>query len=152
VTHAIDKPGLIRLLEAPLAALGYELVDIDLRVGSNGLLRLYIDAEGGVTLDDCELASRQISAFLDVEDPMPGRYVLEVSSPGIERRLRTVEHFRRFVNEEVKIQLARPQDGRRRFRGRLTDVDEEAISVVVDGVACRLPFEDIAMATLVPQL
>jgi len=113
VTQAIDKAGLIRLLEAPLAALGYELVDLDLRMGRNGLLRLYIDREGGVTLDDCEHVSRQISAFLDVEDPMPGRYVLEVSSPGIERRLRTVEHFRRFVNEEVKIQLARPQDGRR---------------------------------------
>ncbi|MGD8324483.1 MAG: ribosome maturation factor RimP [Gammaproteobacteria bacterium] len=137
------------LLEGPILALGYELVDLDLRTGANGLLRVFIDSDAGVTLDDCETVSRQIGALLDVEDPIPGRYVLEVSSPGIDRRLRTSGHFARHVNEEVKIQLSRPQGGRRRFRGRLADVDEQAVSVEVDGTQWRLPIADIATATLV---
>jgi len=152
VSGAIDKTGLLELLDGPVAALGYELVDIDLRIGANGLLRLFIDSQDGVTLDDCETVSRQISALLDVEDPIPGSYVLEVSSPGIERRLRTEGHFRRHVNEEVKIQLTRPQDGRRRFRGTVAGVDEQAVAVVVDGVQWRLPIADIATATLVARI
>ena len=135
-----------------MTALGYELVDIDLRTGAHGLLRLFIDANEGVTLDDCEKVSRQISTLLDVEDPIPGSYVLEVSSPGVDRRLRTAGHFRQHVNEEVKIQLLRPHDGRRRFRGQLADVDETAVSVLVDGRQWRLPFAEIATATLVARV
>jgi len=152
VSRAIDKSDLLNLLEGPVAALGYELVDLDLRIGASGLVRLFIDSEDGATLDDCETVSRQVSALLDVEDPIPGSYVLEVSSPGIDRRLRTQRHFRRYVNEEVKIQLARPHDGRRRFRGTLADVDEQAVSVVVDGRQWRLPIADIASATLVARV
>jgi ribosome maturation factor RimP len=144
-----DKATLLNLLERPVNALGYELVDLDLRVGANGLLRVFIDAANGVTLDDCEKVSRQISALLDVEDPIPGRYVLEVSSPGVDRRLRTSGHFAQHVNEEVRIQLTRPKDGRRRFRGRLADVDEDAVSILVDGTQWRLPLTDIATANLV---
>lgn len=143
---------MLSLLEGPVGALGYELVDIDLRVGANGLLRLFIDADNGVTLDDCEAVSRQISALLDVEDPIPGSYVLEVSSPGIDRRLRTSGHFARHMNEEVKIQLARPKDGRRRFRGKVTEVDDQSVSVLVDGMRWQLPIADIASATLVAQV
>lgn len=149
---ATDKQELLSLLEGPIAALGYELVDLDLRVGANGLLRVFIDADGGVGLDDCETVSRQIGALLDVEDPIPGSYVLEVSSPGVDRRLRTSRHFARHVNEEVKIQLSRPHDGRRRFRGRLAAVDDQAVSVVVDGTQWRLPIAEIATATLVAQV
>ena len=152
MSRAIDKSDLLNLLEGPVAALGYELVDLDLRIGASGLVRLFIDSEDGATLDDCETVSRQVSALLDVEDPIPGSYVLEVSSPGIDRRLRTQRHFRRYVNEEVKIQLARPHDGRRRFRGTLADVDEQAVSVVVDGRQWRLPIADIASATLVARV
>jgi ribosome maturation factor RimP len=147
-----DKQRLLDLLEGPIAALGYELVDLDLRVGANGLLRLFIDSQPGVTLDDCEVVSRQISALLDVEDPIPGSYVLEVSSPGIDRRLRTSGHFAQHVNEEVKIQLARPHDGRRRFRGKVAEVDDKAVSVVVDGTKWRLPIAEIATATLVARV
>jgi ribosome maturation factor RimP len=149
---ATDKQTLLNLLEGPIAALGYELVDLDLRVGANGLLRLFIDSEQGITLDDCELISRQISALLDVEDPIPGSYVLEVSSPGIDRRLRTKHHFAAHVDEEVKIQLVRPREGRRRFRGKVAEVDETAVSVVVDGTKWRLPIAEIATATLVAQV
>jgi len=149
--RATDKPSLIALLEPPLRSMGYELVDLDLRVGRNGLLRLYIDAVGGVTVDDCQDVSRQIGALLDVEDPLPGSYVLEVSSPGFDRRLRTVEHFERFMNEEVRIQLTHAQDGRKRLRGRLCGVDNGTVSVLVDGSEWQLRLEDIATANLIPQ-
>lgn len=151
MSGSTEKQELLRLLEGPIAALGYELVDLDLRIGASGLLRLFIDSEHGVTLDDCETVSRQISTLLDVEDPIPGSYVLEVSSPGVDRRLRTSGHFAQHVNEEVKIQLTRPQDGRRRFRGRLADVNEQAVCVLVDGTKWRLPISEIATATLVAQ-
>jgi ribosome maturation factor RimP len=148
---AVDKRELIELLERPIAALGYELVDLDVRTGGRGLLRIYIDCEHGVGLSDCEAVSRQIGALLDVEDPLPGSYVLEVSSPGLDRRLRTAEHFARFANEEIKIQLSRPQNGRRRFRGRLQGVEDETVLIEVDGTLWRLDIDDIAVATLVPQ-
>jgi ribosome maturation factor RimP len=89
---------LIELLEPTVKALGFELVDVEANIGRRSLLRLFIDREPAVTLADCELVSGQISAFLDVEDPLPGSYLLEVSSPGLDRRLRTPEHFRRFVS------------------------------------------------------
>ena len=93
--HAISvNSDLSNCWSRPVEALGYELVDLDFRVGRRGLLRIFIDKQNGVNLEDCELVSRQLSAYLDVEDPLPGRYVLEVSSPGLDRPLRTLEHFR----------------------------------------------------------
>ncbi|HEU4617041.1 MAG TPA: ribosome maturation factor RimP [Gammaproteobacteria bacterium] len=149
-----DKQALIDLLDPVVTALGYELVDLDLRLGRNGLVRLYIDrpegAEGGVTLGDCELVSGQVGAFLDVEDPLPGSYVLEVSSPGLDRRLRTAAHFERFVGSEVKVELKHAEQGRRRFRGRLTGIEGEAIHVDVDGSDLHWNLADIAEARLVP--
>jgi ribosome maturation factor RimP len=148
---AVDKRALIELLERPIGALGYELVDLDVRTGGRGLLRIYIDSEDGVRLSDCEAVSRQIGALLDVEDPLPGSYVLEVSSPGLDRRLRTAEHFARYTDEEVKIQLSRPQDGRRRFRGRLRGLEGDTVLIEVDGTLWRLAVDNIAVATLVPR-
>src|SRR5690606_8260953 len=151
---SLDKKDLIELLEGPVRALGYELVDLDVHVGRNGLLRVYIDRAGatedGITLADCELVSGQLGAFLDVEDPLPGSYVLEVSSPGIDRRLRTREHFARFIGEEVSVELKRPHEGRRKLRGRVTGVENEDISIDVDGALWRIDIEDIATARLVP--
>lgn len=145
------KQRLMKLLESPVNAMGYELVDVEAHAGANGLLRLYIDQETGINLDDCELVSRQISAFLDVEEPMPGHYTLEVSSPGLDRPLRTVEHFTRFAGQEAKIRLASPIDGRRNFRGRLRGVEGEHLLIDVDKVQWRLPLGDIAAANLVPE-
>jgi len=147
----IDKQGLIELLEPTLRRLGYELVDIDLNLGRRGLLRLYIDKDIGVTLSDCEFVSEQIGAFLDVEDPLPGSYVLEVSSPGFDRRLRTLEHFERFLDEDVRIELIRPHGGRKRFRGRIADVGERSVVVEVDGERWQFELGDIGMARLVPK-
>ena len=147
-----DREHLVSLLQRPIEALGYELVDLDLRVGGEGLLRVFIDHPDGIALQDCEAVSRQLSAFLDVEDPLPGHYVLEVSSPGIERRLRTLEHFARFVGNEVKVELKRKTDGRRKLRGELKGVDDQLVIVDVEGHPWRLRINDIAKAQLVAEV
>lgn len=142
-----------QLLEPTLAAMGYELVDLDARIGGRkGLLRLYIDKPEGVGLDDCEKVSNQVSGVLDVEDPIPGEYVLEVSSPGLDRPLKRPEHFERFTGSEAKITLKAPLDGRRRFRGLLEGVEDGFVAVRVDGELYRLRIADIEKAKLVPEL
>src|SRR5688500_6885849 len=113
------------LLGPVVAGLGYELWEIEYapRAGG-GLLRLYIDADEGISLDDCERVSRAVSETLDETDPIPGHYTLEVSSPGLDRVLRTRAHFARFTGERVKLEMMRPVDGRKRFQGRLQTVGE----------------------------
>ena len=150
--HAIRKQRLLELLEPPLGALGYELVDLDVRVGRRGLLRVFIDKENGVNLADCEFVSGQLSAFLDVEDPLPGRYVLEVSSPGLDRPLRTLEHFRRFRDRRAKVRLREPRENRRMLNGRLLGIRDESIVMDVDGEIWRLQPAEIASARLVSSL
>ncbi len=150
--HATRKRRLIELLEPPVEALGYELVDLDVRVGRQGLLRVFIDKEEGVNLSDCELVSRQLGAFLDVEDPLPGRYVLEVSSPGLDRPLRTLEHFRRFRDCRAKVRLKETARSRRLLNGRLLGIREESIMMDVDGEIWRLRPAEIASARLVSDL
>ena len=144
--------GLRELLERPVTGLGYELVGIELvGAGARRILRLYIDAERGIDLGDCERVSRQVSALLDVEDPIAGQYVLEVSSPGLDRPLFTPEHFRRFAGRDVKIVLKEPRAGRRRFRGRLEGVrDDQAVVVIEDGEEHVLALSAIGKANLVP--
>jgi ribosome maturation factor RimP len=151
VEKTIDKPGLLALLEPTLDHLGYELVDLDVHFGRRGLLRLFIDNEAGVTLADCEFVSGQIGAFLDVEDPLPGSYVLEVSSPGIDRRLRTAAHFQRFRSEEVKIELVRPREGRKRLKGKISGVGADTVAITVDGVEWTIRLDEIGSARLVPR-
>lgn len=151
LSQRVNKERLIALLEPTVRALGYELVDLDARTGGQGLLRVYIDCDPGVTLSDCELVSEQLGAFLDVEDPLPGRYVLEISSPGLDRRLRTLAHFRRFAQQDVKIELKEAREGRRRLKGRLAGVVDDEVVVDVDGEEWRLALEDIATARLVPE-
>jgi ribosome maturation factor RimP len=148
--QAVDKERLIALLEPAVAALGFELTDLEAHTGRRGLLRIYIDREPQVTLADCERVSEQIGAWLDVEDPLPGSYVLEVSSPGLDRRLRTLAHFQRFSNEQVKVELKQPRDGRRRLTGRLAGTEDEQVLVDVDGATWRIHLNDIAVARLVP--
>jgi ribosome maturation factor RimP len=149
--QAVNKERLFELLEPALAAMGFELADIDAHLGRRGLLRLYIDRQGGVTVDDCQRVSEQIGALLDVEDPLPGSYVLEVSSPGFDRRLRTLAHFERFSGENAKVELRDARhDGRRRFTGRIVRVEGSDVLLEVDGELTRLPFGDIAVARLAP--
>jgi ribosome maturation factor RimP len=151
VAGTLDKQRLLELLEPHVRALGFDLVDIDGHTGRPGLLRLYIDREPVTSLADCELVSQQIGALLDVEDPLPGSYVLEVSSPGANRRLRTREHFQRFCGEQVKIELKQANDGRKRFKGRLVAVGERSITLNTEQGPQELELADVALARLAPQ-
>ncbi len=151
LSYTARKDRLIELLEAPIRALGSELVDVEVRTGGQGLLRIYIDQEEGINLDDCESVSRQLSALLDVEDPIRGRYVLEVSSPGLDRPLRTPEHFQRYCDHVVRVKLNQSRAGQRNFKGRLLGVEERDIVVEVDKQIFRLALSEIASAQLVAE-
>jgi len=142
---------LAKLLEPTVEGLGYELADLEVRLGGKGgLIRVFIDQPEGIGLDDCETVSRAVSALLDVEDPVPGNYDLEVSSPGLDRKLTKPEHFQRFAGETVKVQTRFPIEGRRRFRGTLVSSDDENIVVEVDGESYSLSLKTIDTARLVP--
>jgi ribosome maturation factor RimP len=151
------RDALMRLLEPPIEALGYELVDIEFaREGRGGVLRIFIDrpvseADGAVTVDDCARVSHAVSEVLEVNDPIKGHYTLEVSSPGFDRILRTRGHFERFVGERIFAELKLPMDGRRRFAGILKSVSEDTIVVEVDGRAYNLPIDRIQKARLRPE-
>ena len=141
-----------KLLEPAIERLGYELTDIEVRLGGQGgLVRLTIDKPDGIDLEDCEKVSHAMSALLDVEDPVPGNYNLEVSSPGLDRKLTKVEHFQRFEGETLKVTMRLPREGRRRFRGKLLSSNEENIVVEVDGESHSLPLTMIDTARLVPE-
>jgi ribosome maturation factor RimP len=139
------------LLGPVVAGMGYELWEIEYapRAGG-GLLRLYIDSPDGISLDDCEKVSRAVSAVLDEADPIPNEYTLEVSSPGMDRVLRTRAHFERFAGERVKLEMIQLINGRKRFQGRLKQVGESEITLETDGGEVSLPIEDIHRARLVP--
>lgn len=148
---AVLRERLIALIEPLLAQLGYELVELEHAPGrGHGVVRVFIDKPEGVGLDDCERASREISALLDVEDPIPTAYSLEVSSPGLDRILRTRGHFDRFVGSRVFVELKAPRDGRRRYTGTLLSVAEEGVSLEVDRRTINVPFEEIGKARLAP--
>lgn len=140
-----------RLLEPTVENMGYELIDLELRFGGkSGVVRIFIDHPDGIGLEDCEKVSRVISALLDVEDPLPGHYSLEVSSPGLDRKLTKAAHFQRFAGETVKVKMRFPVAGRKRFRGTLVSSDGERIVVEVDGEPHTLPMATIDSARLVP--
>ncbi len=147
----MTQDELAKLLVPTIEGLGYELSDLEAKIGSqNGLLRLFIDKEDGINLEDCEKVSSAVSALLDVEDPLPGQYNLEVSSPGSDRTLTKLAHFERFTGETVKVQMRFPIEGRRRFRGKLLSADEENIVVEVDGESHTLVMAKIDIARLAP--
>ncbi len=149
----MSKDSLSRLLEPTIERLGYELTDLELKLGGrDGLVRIFIDKDGGIDVDDCEAVSHQVSAILDVEDPIPSHYTLEVSSPGLDRTLTKPAHFQRFMGEDVRVKLRFPLDGRRNFKGALKSADDENIEVEVDGESHSLPLSTIESARLVPQL
>ncbi len=140
-----------KLLEPTIDRLGYELSDLEVKLGGKGgVIRIFIDHPEGIGIDDCEKVSQAISALLDVEDPVPGHFDLEVSSPGWNRKLTKVKHFQRFTGETVKVEMRFPIAGRKRFRGTLLSSDDENIVVDVDGVSHTLPMATIDTARLVP--
>ncbi|TQV70507.1 ribosome maturation factor RimP [Exilibacterium tricleocarpae] len=150
---ASKQEELKALLAPTVAALECELWGLEyFSQGKHTTLRLYIDAEGGVTLQDCERVSRQVSSVLDVEDPIHGEYALEVSSPGVDRPLYTLEHFARYAGEQVTVKLRVPFDGRRKFSGTLRGVEGDEVVVVVDDHEYLLPLDSIDRANIIPRL
>ena len=142
---------LIARYEPILKDTGYELVEVEFVPGKGGgTLRFYIDGPNGIDVDDCAKASHAISELLDVEDPIQGEYSLEVSSPGLDRVLRTPEHFARFVDNRVKIELQVPRDGRKRYTGMLRRTDGESIEVDVDNFSVSIRLAEISRARLAP--
>jgi ribosome maturation factor RimP len=139
------------LLEPVITGLGYELVEIEYQPNpKHGVLRIFIDQPDGIQLDDCQEVSNQVSALLDVEDPIPGHYNLEVSSPGLDRPLNKVEDFERFTGEMVKIKTGMAIDGQRNFKGRLRGIEGDDITIEFDGKQVSLPLASIEKARLVP--
>lgn len=142
---------LIARFEPILAEVGYELVEVEFVTGQGGAtLRVYIDSAEGIDVDDCAAASHRLSELLDVEDPFPGAYSLEVSSPGTDRVLRTPEHFARFVDNRVKVELAAPREGRKRYTGVLRRADGESIELEVDNFSVSIKLAEVARARLAP--
>ncbi len=148
------KDSLTELVASAVEPLGYELLGVEhLSQGRHSVLRVFLDSPEGITLDDCERASRQISAVLDVEDPIRGQYTLEVSSPGVDRPLFTADHYRRFQGQPVSVRLRMPLDGRRKFSGVIAGVEDDTL-ILADpesGETWRLALDDIEKANLVPQ-
>jgi ribosome maturation factor RimP len=141
-----------QLLEPLVENLGYELVLLEYNAHrGSALLRLFIDAPGGVTLSDCEKVSREVEGLLDVEDPIPQNYRLEVSSPGLDRPLVKPGHFERFAGSVARVQLLAPRDGRRKFQGVLRGYrDEHVVLETEDAGTVTLALSDIERARLVP--
>lgn len=160
------RERLIALIEPLIGRLGYELVELEQTSGrGSAVVRLFIDRPfpgggesapadrgGGIGLADCERVSREVSALLDVEDPIPTAYTLEVSSPGFDRVLRTPAHFARFVGSRVTVELAVPREGRRRYTGTLLEADEAGIALEVDGNRVAMSFAEMGKARLTGQV
>ena len=131
--------------------LGFELWGLEYLVhGRRGHLKVYIDSPDGVDVDDCAAVSRQLSAMFDVEDPIQVQYTLEVSSPGMDRRLFTREQFRAYAGEQVKVALKTPYQGRRRFTGLLCGFEDDDVVVRSGDEEFLFPFEEIERANVIP--
>jgi ribosome maturation factor RimP len=146
---------LIARFEPVLMGLGFELVEIEFVAGpGGGTLRIYIDkpegADEAIDVEDCASVSHVVSELLDADDPFPGRYSLEVSSPGTDRVLRTPAHFARFVDNRVKVELVVPRDGRKRYTGMLRRADEASIELDVDNFSVSIRLAEIQRARLAP--
>ena len=148
VKSSVNKVA--QLVGPTVEALGLQLWGIEhTSQGKYSVLRIFIERDSGVTIDDCEQVSRQVSAILDVEDPIVGEYTLEVSSPGTDRLLFSVEQFQQYCGEEVDIRVRSPIEGRRKFKGMLQDVVNRVVHIEVEGSSFQLPIEEIEKANIV---
>ena len=135
------------LIRSTTKGLGYELWGYEYRPqNESALLRIFIESDKGITVDDCSIVSRQIGAALDVEDLIPVAYILEVSSPGIDRVLFDPDQYQRYMNEQVKIRTRFPVDGRRNFKGEIVAVTEEGVTVEIDNLDYDIPFDVVDRA------
>jgi ribosome maturation factor RimP len=147
------RDKLFALLEPTIERLGYSVVDIEyLPRGRRSTLRIFIDAPDGITLDDCGRVSHQVSGLLDVDDPIPGAYELEISSPGLDRPLRRAADFERFAGREVTLKTHAKVNGQRRFRGTLVGLQEGQVVLDVAGERIGFPRTSLDKVRLVPEL
>lgn len=153
VNVASKEQQLNDLLKPVVEALGFDLWGLEyISQGKNSVLRVYIDKEAGISVDDCALVSRQISGVMDVEDPITSEYNLEVSSPGLDCPIFTIEQFKQFIGGLVEVKLRYAYEGRRKFKGQLVGVEnEEDIVVHVDSHEYLLPIDAIDKANLIFQ-
>jgi ribosome maturation factor RimP len=139
-----------QLIEAPIESLGYEVVGVEYnKNGHDAILRIYIDSEQGISIEDCERVSHQVSGILDVEEPITVAYSLEVSSPGFDRPLFKARDFERFAGSEAKIAMKLPINGRRNFKGILQGFSDGNVLIEVDGEVYDLPLTKLAKARLI---
>jgi len=140
---------LSEMLEPAITALGYTLWGIEyVPQGKHSLLRVYLDKEGGIDIEDCAQASRQISSILDVEDPISGVYTLEVSSPGIDRVLFNLDQFREYLGWFVQLRLTENFENRRKFAGQLKAIVDDEVLLIIGGEEYTIPYELIEKANL----
>ena len=143
---------LTEILQSSVEDLGRELWGIECqRAGRYLTVRLFIDKEGGVTIDDCSDVSRQVSAVLDVEDPIAEKYNLEVSSPGLDRPLFTLAQYQRFIGQEIVVHLRIPMSDRRKWQGVLEKIEGDMLTLVVDGQPQIFVFGNIQKANVIPK-
>lgn len=141
---------LAEMLKGPVEALGFQLWGIEyVQAGKHSTLRVFIDGENGVFIEDCANVSRQVSAVMDVEDPIPTEYTLEVSSPGVDRPLFTAEQYAAYVGEDVKLQLTMPVDGSRNLKGAVTQIDGQMLSLNVNGKELVVALDNIRKGNLI---
>ncbi len=146
----LDSDGLEELFEPVVQGLGFNLWGVQLRSSENHAhVRIYIDHDDGITVDNCSEVSHQLSGVLDVEDPISVAYTLEVSSPGLDRPLMKLEHFKRYLGKEIKVRLGWAVQERRNFLGILTKLEEENITMTVDGELVEFPFNAVKRANLI---
>ncbi len=137
------------LVETTVQALGVELWGVEyVSQGKNSVLRVYIDSPAGIGIEDCEKVSRQVSALLDVEDPISGEYLLEVSSPGLDRPLFTAGHYELYIGSEIAVRMRGPVNGRRKFKGVIKAVSTAEVTLDCEGELVELPLAQVEKARL----
>ncbi|XQW83751.1 ribosome maturation factor RimP [Thalassotalea piscium] len=142
---------LTEMLRPAVEEVGKELLGVEfVSAGKHSILRIFIDHENGINVDDCAEVSRQVSAILDVEDPISTEYSLEVSSPGLDRPLFDLPHFQEVIGETINVKISMPLNGRRKFKGKLVSIENDTLIVNVDGEDYELVFSNIDKANLVP--
>lgn len=142
-----------QLIEPVVQSLGFEFWGLELSGrGQHTLLRIYIESEQGITVENCAQVSRQISALMDVEDPIESEYNLEVSSPGMDRPLYTLDHYQRFSGHQIQLKLRLAYEGQRKFSGLLKGIEEDEVVLQVDEDEYCFPFETIDQAKVKPDL
>ena len=139
------------LLAPVVEDLGYTLWGVQYLQGGGAVLRLFIDHDDGINVDDCALVSHEVSGVLDVEDPIPGDYNLEVSSPGLDRPLFELSHFERYQGESVQLTLLAPVAGKRKMTATLVAVDGDTLVMELDGESLRVPYSQVDRARLQPR-